>query len=220
MNLKHSSPRARRILIYAAAVFIAAAAVVIGVDVYVGLSARGSVTTDINQLPHNRCGLLLGTSKYRVEGGVNPWFINRLDAAAALYHSGKVDFIIATGDNADKSYNEPRAMLAELKERGVPADRVYLDYAGFRTLDSIVRAREIFGQSSITVISQRFHNERAVYIGRHYGIDVTGFNAEDSGDSGWFKVRSREVFARFRAFLDLHVLKEKPRFLGEKIEIN
>jgi len=190
------------------------------VDLYISITGRSSVTYNLDELPHNRCGLLLGTSKYRAEGGINPWFSNRLDAAAALYHAGKVDFIIATGDNSDIRYNEPRAMLAELKERGVPAGRIYLDFAGFRTLDSIVRAKEIFGQSSITVISQNFHNERAVYIGRHYGVAVSGYNAGDSGDSGWLKVRGREVLARFRAFLDLYVTEEKPHFLGEKIEIH
>jgi len=130
-----------------------------------------------------------------------------------------VDFIIATGDNSEKNYNEPKAMLEALIEKGVPQSRIFLDYAGFRTLDSIVRAREIFGQESVTVISQKFHNERAVYIGRHYGIDVRGFNAEDGEVSSWFKVRAREVFARLRAFIDLNVTGEKPRFLGEKIEV-
>lgn len=193
---------------------------VIVIDVYISINAAGLNTSFIGELPYNRCGLLLGTSKYRVEGGINPWFSNRLDSAAELYSSGKIDFIIATGDNSDVSYNEPRAMLAGLIERGVPSKRVYLDYAGFRTLDSIVRAREIFGQNSITVISQKFHNERAIYIGRHFGIEVSGYNAPDSGDSGWFKVRIREVLARFRAFIDLHITREKPKFLGIRIEVN
>lgn len=204
----------------AAVLFIALAAVLMGFDLYVGISGSSTLTSDISMLPYNRCGLLMGTSKYRPEGGVNPWFVNRVDAAAELFHAGKIDFIIATGDNSDKRYNEPRAMLGELVERGVPGDRVFLDYAGFRTLDSIIRAREIFGQRSITVISQKFHNERAVYIGRHFNMDIAGYNAPDSADSGWFKVRSREVFARFRAFIDIHVTGEQPRFLGVKINVD
>lgn len=191
-----------------------------GVDIFIGIYAGGSTTFIMDQLPYNRCGLLLGTSRFRTDGTANPFFTNRIDAAAGLYRAGKIDYIIATGDNSDRRYNEPRAMLAELVEAGVPSKRIYLDYAGFRTLDSIVRAREIFGQEAITVISQKFHNERAVYIAKHYGIDATGFNAADCDDSGWIKVRLREVLARFRAFIDLHVTGEQPRFLGEHIEID
>ncbi len=194
--------------------------IVAGVDLLIGISAGGSTTSVMDQMPYNRCGLLLGTSRFRADGSENPFFSNRIDAAAGLYHAGKIDFVIATGDNSDRRYNEPRAMLAELVERGVPPKKVFLDYAGFRTLDSIVRAREIFGQVSITVISQRFHNERAVYIAKHYGINAAGFNAADCDDSGWIKVRLREVLARFRAFIDLHVTGERPRFLGGHIEIN
>ena len=170
-------------------------------------------------LPGNKCGLLLGTSKYKIKGGINPYFSERLDAAAVLYHSGKIKYVIASGDNSELNYNEPRTMMAGLKERGVPAENIFLDYAGFRTLDSIVRAREVFGQDSITVISQRFHNERAVYIGRVYGISVTGFNADDNEDPSSIMVRVREVFARFKAFLDVKIFMEQPKFLGEKIII-
>lgn len=210
----------RRISFISGAVFLVAALAAAGVDIYISISAAGSTASAIEQLPYNRCGLLLGTSRFRADGSANPFFSNRIDAAAGLYRAGKIDFIIATGDNSDRRYNEPRAMLSELVEAGVPSKRIYLDYAGFRTLDSIVRAREIFGQESFTVISQRFHNERAVYIAKHYGINATGFNAADCDDSGWIKVRLREVLARFRAFIDLHVTGEQPRFLGEHIEIN
>jgi SanA protein len=154
-----------------------------------------------------------------VKGGINPYFSERLDAAAVLYHSGRVKYIIASGDNSELSYNEPRTMMSGLRERGVPAENIFLDYAGFRTLDSIVRAREIFGQDSITVISQRFHNERAVYIGRSYGITVYGFNANDSGDISDLSVRIREVLARFKAFIDVKIIMEQPKFLGDKIII-
>ena len=191
-----------------------------GVDLYIGFLSGGSTTSSLEDLPYNRCGLLLGTSRYRTDGTDNPFFINRIDAAVRLYRSGKIDYIIATGDNSDRRYNEPRAMFVELTAKGVPGGKVFLDYAGFRTLDSVVRSKEIFGQESITVISQKFHNERAVYIARYYGINAAGYNAADCDDSGWIKVRLREVFARFRAFIDLHVTGEKPRFLGEQIKIN
>lgn len=200
-------------------VLIIALVGVMMVDGYISSYSSPYVYDGIKKLPENKCGLLLGTSKYRAEGGINPYFSNRLDAAAMLFRAGKIKYIIASGDNRVANYNEPRAMMAGLKDRGVPAENIYLDYAGFRTLDSVVRAREIFGQSSITVISQRFHNERAVFIGRTNRIDVTGFNAEDNDDSSNIPVRLREVLARVRAFIDVMVLKEQPYFLGNKIEI-
>ncbi|HOP64943.1 MAG TPA: ElyC/SanA/YdcF family protein [Spirochaetota bacterium] len=190
------------------------------VDGYISSYSSQYVTERMEELPFNKCGLLLGTSKYRVEGGINPFFAKRLDAAAYLYHSGRIRCVIASGDNSEKSYNEPRAMMQGLKDRGIPSDSIYLDFAGFRTLDSVVRAREIFGQNSITVISQKFHNERAVYIGRKRGIDVTGFNAHDWNDADGIPVRIREIFARFKAFIDVNLTGEQPKFLGEKIEID
>jgi len=189
------------------------------IDSYISSFSAQYIYEDWNQLPENKCGLLLGTSKYKIKGGINPYFSERLDAAAELYNSGKIKYIIASGDNSELNYNEPRTMMAGLKQRGVPAENIFLDYAGFRTLDSIVRAKEVFGQDSITVISQRFHNERAVYIGRVYGISVTGFNADDNEEFSGILVRLREVFARFKAFVDVRIIMEQPKFLGEKIII-
>lgn len=202
-------------VIIVAALFVT----VMMIDGYVSSFSSPYIFEEWYQLPNNKCGLLLGTSKYKISGGINPYFSERLDAAAMLYHSGKIKFIIASGDNSELNYNEPRAMMSGLKDRGVPAGHIFLDYAGFRTLDSIVRAREIFGQDSITVISQHFHNERAVYIGRVYGILVTGYDANDNEDPSGVVVRMREVFARFRAFLDVKIFREQPKFLGEKIII-
>lgn len=211
--------RRYKIIIIVAALSVLFAASSVVIDMYISMFSAPYVHDDMNSLPDNKCGLLLGTSKYKVGGGINPYFSERLDAAAMLYHSGKIKNIIASGDNSELSYNEPRVMMSGLKERGVDAENIYLDYAGFRTLDSIVRAREIFGQESITVISQKFHNERAVYIGRIYGIDVTGFNAHDNEELTGIVVRLREVFARLKAFIDVKIIMEQPKFLGEKIII-
>lgn len=193
--------------------------IIITPDIYITVYSSVHIYNDINKVPSNKCGLLLGTSKYRPEGGVNPYFKQRLDAAAQLYKSGKVQFIIASGDNSEVYYNEPKVMIASLVERGVPEDKIFPDYAGFRTLDSVVRARDVFGQNSITLISQKFHNERGVYIGRRHGMDVVGYNAADSYEPGSFKIRIREVFARMKAFIDINIIKETPRFLGDKINI-
>lgn len=199
--------------------FIFLIILIITPDIYITVYSSVYIYDDINKVPFNKCGLLPGTSKYRAEGGVNPYFTQRLDAAAQLYKSGKVQYIIASGDNREVYYNEPKVMIASLVERGVPEDKIFPDYAGFRTLDSVVRARDVFGQNSITLISQKFHNERGVYIGRNHGMDVVGFNAANSYESGSIKIRIREVFARIKALIDIHIIKETPKFLGDKINI-
>jgi len=211
--------RRHRVFSILFSVLIISAIIILMVDGYISSYSSPYIYDDLTKLPVNKCGLLLGTSKYRVKGGINPYFSERLDAAAELYRAGRIKYIIASGDNSELNYNEPRTMMSGLKKRGVPAENIFLDYAGFRTLDSIVRAKEIFGQDSITVISQRFHNERAIYIGRVYGISVTGFNADDNEDPSNILVRVREVFARFRAFIDVKIIMEQPRFLGNKIDI-
>ena len=208
-----------QILCVSACILVLSIAVLIAIDLYISRFSASYLFYDYQEIPDNKCGLLLGTSKYNASGGINPYFSTRLDAAAQLYHSGKVKYIIASGDNSVAAYNEPRTMAAGLRERGVPAEKIFLDYAGFRTLDSIVRGREIFGQDSVTVISQRFHNERAVYIGRTYGISVIGFNAVDTEYTTNQFVRLREVFARFKAFIDVKIIKVQPKFLGEEIII-
>jgi SanA protein len=209
-----------RILVFATGIAILFITAVICIDGYITSYSSNFIYDEMKSLPNNKCGLLLGTSKYRAAGGINPFFSERLDAAALLYRAGKIKYIIASGDNSEANYNEPRAMMTGLKDRGIPAERIYLDYAGFRTLDSVVRAKEIFGQESITVISQKFHNERAVYIGKNYGIDVTGFNADDDvKDSSEIPVRLRETLARLKAFIDVKILKDRPKFLGKKIII-
>lgn len=199
--------------------FVFVIILIITPDLYITIYSSVYIYNDINKVPFNKCGLLLGTSKYRVEGGVNPYFTQRLDAAAQLYKSGKVQYIIASGDNREVYYNEPKVMIASLVERGVPENKIFPDYAGFRTLDSVVRARDVFGQNSITLISQKFHNERGIYIGRKHGMDVVGLNAADNYEPGSIKIRIREVFARIKALVDIHIIKETPKFLGDKINI-
>ena len=172
----------------------------------------------IEELPHNRVGLVLGTAQRNRGGGPNPYFTHRINAAAALYHAGKVDHLLLSGDNRHLSYNEPWAMRRALIERGVDSTRITLDFAGFRTLDSMVRAREVFGQRRFTVISQRFHNERAVYIARERGIEAIGFNATDVGTAAGLRTRLREKLARVKVYIDA-LLGIQPHFLGEPVTI-
>ncbi len=179
--------------------------------------SRDFITEDISQLNKQKTGLLLGTSRYLSNGAENPYFFHRIDAAVELYNSGKIDYIIASGDNSRKGYSEPEDMKEELMKRGIPEEKIFLDYAGFRTLDSVLRARAIFGQDSFIVISQRFHNERAVYIARRHGIEAYGYNARDvhlHND----KTRLREMLARVKVFWDLF-FNVKPKFYGEPVTI-
>lgn len=166
----------------------------------------------------NNVGLLLGTSSNLKNGAKNDFFFNRIDAAVELYKSGKIKNFIISGDNSKTDYNEPTDMKDELVKNGIPDSLIYLDYAGFRTLDAVVRARDIFGQNSFIVISQKFHNERAVYLARKFGIDVFGYNAKEVQAYKGFKTKLREFFARDKTFLDLF-FGVKPKFLGEKIII-
>lgn len=145
----------------------------------VKIASNKYITSDINEVQQVKVGLILGTSPTLGNGYKNLYFYNRIDAAVELYEAGKVESFIVSGDNGRKEYNEPEEMRKELIRRGIPSEVIYLDYAGFRTLDSVIRAREVFGQTSFVVISQKFHNERAVFLARINGIEAYGYNATD-----------------------------------------
>ncbi len=183
------------------------------------LRAKGKLYTDASAIPFNKVGLLLGTGKYLANGNVNLYYKYRLQAVKALYQQKKIEFILVSGDNSRESYNEPQEFKDDLMAIGVPEDKIFLDYAGFRTLDSVVRAKKIFGLQGFTIISQKFHNERALYIARSKGIDAIGFNARDVSRRYGLKIKIRENFARVKMMLDLYLLSKQPKFLGEKIEI-
>jgi SanA protein len=176
------------------------------------------ITDDINKVEAKNVGLLLGTSKKVKSGRNNLYFFNRIDATVNLYKNGKIKNVIISGDHGRKDYNEPEDMKMELMKGGIPDSVIYLDYAGFRTLDAVIRAKEVFGQSSFLVISQQFHNERAVFIARKLGISAFGYNAKEVGTRYGFRTKVREFFARDKVFFDL-IFGVKAKFLGEKILI-
>ncbi len=181
-------------------------------------SAENKTYSNSNIISKNKVGLVLGTSKILKNGRVNLYFKYRIDATIELYKKGKIDFVLVSGDNGNENYDEPTDFKNELIKRGIPEDKIFLDYAGFRTLDSVIRAKEIFGQKSITIISQKFHNERAIYLAENNGINAIGFNAKDLTGRYGIKTKIREYFARTKAFLDI-VFGVQPKFLGKKIEI-
>jgi len=175
---------------------------------------------DVVELDQYDVGLVLGTSRYLVAGGENAYFTYRINAAEELYRRDIIRKVLVSGDNREVSYNEPKAMQDALIERGIPEEDIVLDYAGIRTLDSVVRAREVFGQSEYLVISQPFHVKRAVYIGRQYGINIRGYFAEDVPVDRSLRIQIREVFARAQAWVDVNILEEQPKFLGDEIDID
>lgn len=182
-------------------------------------NAEEKTFSSIQKIGYNKVGLVLGTSKTLKSGHINLYFKYRVEATVDLYKNGKIDYVLVSGDNGNKNYDEPTDFKDELIKRGIPEDKIFLDYAGFRTLDSVVRAKEIFGQSSITIISQKFHNERAIYLAEKNNITAIGYNAKDLQNKYGWKTRVREYFARTKAFLDI-LIGVKPKFLGEKIKIN
>ncbi|MFT5818293.1 MAG: SanA protein [Lentimonas sp.] len=179
---------------------------------------KESMYDNITETPSKKVGLLLGTAKYVKGGWINLYYTHRITAAVELYKAGKIEYILISGDNGSESYDEPTLMREDLMAAGIPESAIYLDYAGFRTLDSVVRCKRIFGELDILVISQQFHNERAVYIARAKGMQAIGYNAQDVNAKYGFKTRIREYLARTKMFLDLWFGKE-PKFLGEEIQI-
>jgi len=182
-------------------------------------STRDFVTYNVNELPETKVALVLGTAPNLVNGYQNYYFTYRIIAADELYKSGKVTHFILSGDHGRKEYNEPEAMKKALIDLGVPENVIYLDYAGFRTLDSMIRAKEIFGQTKFIVVSQKFHNQRAVFIGQQNEIDAYGYNAKDVNKQSGLKTNVREFFARTKVFID-NWFGVQPKFLGKKIDIN
>ena len=178
------------------------------------------VYSDVNAIPAKSVALVLGTSKYTRNGLVNLYFKYRIEATVALFKAKKIRHIIVSGDNNTKAYNEPINMYNALIKKGIPSKAISLDYAGFRTLDSVIRVKEIFSQDDIIIISQAFHNKRAIFISDFYHINAIGFNAQDVPfPATRLRMQLREYLARCKAVLDLYILNTQPKFLGEKVHI-
>lgn len=192
------------------------AAVVWWCDRRVTSMAAPFVYDSVEALPTLEMAVVLGTSDRARGGRPNRYFTHRIDAAVALYEACKVHHFILSGDNRHASYNEPMAMRRALLAAGVDSSHVTLDFAGFRTLDSMVRAKEVFGQQRFVVVSQRFHTERAVFIARSRGIEAIGYNAEDVSASYGFRTLLREKLARVKVHLDL-LFGVDPHFLGDPV---
>ena len=170
--------------------------------------------SDIEQLPEMEVALLLGTAQTNRWGNPNQYFLGRIEATVKLFNAGKIKHILISGDNSRQDYDEPTAMKNALLKHGVPESVMTLDYAGFRTLDSVVRAKNVFGKDKYLVITQAHHAERAVYIARKHGIEATAFYAKEPTQYKWLvqRNRRREILARVAAWLDINILARKPKF--------
>ena len=201
-------------------ILLVAVVLVVGADFYVRALAKGQTFEKIDDVKPGRAALVLGTSPHLSDGRDNTYFQGRIKAAADLYKAGKVTFIIVSGDNRTMDYNEPQAMRKALEAQGVPGDKIRSDYAGLRTLDSIVRVKEIFGQKQVVVVSQRFHLERAIFLARHFDVEAEGFVAGgDPTGLAYWRNWARERLARVRMLLDLYVFDTGPKHLGPKEQV-
>lgn len=208
----------RRLVIACALVVLLGISVIAYANITAIWASRGKLFTDVKALPAAKVGLVFGTSD-RIGNRENLYFRYRIDAAEEVWKAGKLETIIVSGDNRSQYYNEPEKMKAALIARGVPGDRIVCDYAGLRTLDSVVRAKEVFGADPVMFISQRFQNERAIYLAKAHGIGAYGFDAQDVQTQAGMKTRVREIGARVKMWLDVHFLNTRPRHLGDKVEL-
>ena len=171
------------------------------------------VHDDLEALPAREYGLVLGTTRITRKGQLNWFFTYRIEAAVRLYRAGKVRRLIGSGDNRRIGYNEPEDMKQALLDAGIPAEDILCDYAGFRTLDSVVRARNLFGARELIIVSQRDHCRRAIFIADHHGIDAVGYAARNVPARHWPKRLLREPAACLLAWLDVTILHRKPHFV-------
>ncbi len=183
--------------------------------VIISWTTKDAIYRDIDLIPAHEVGLLLGTTP-SVNGMNNIFFTTRIEAAKALYERGKIHYILVSGDNSTKAYNEPEAMRKALVKAGIPDTAITLDYAGFRTLDSVVRAKEVFGEGSgFTIISQPFHVERALFLAQANDIDAIGYWSANVSLELGLRTYIREIGARWVALFDAYFGTD-PVVLGER----
>ena len=200
--------RKRKIIFCILAIIAVFIAVMVLCDVTVSRNASDKTYDNVNSIPHRKVGMILGTSPISTWNGLrNYYFDHRIKAGAELYKAGKVDWLVVSGGdyrNTENGYDEPVAMRDSLIKQGVDSARIVLDYDGTRTLNSIAKIRDVYCQDSIIIISQKYHNERALYQAKHLGIDAIGFNAKTPGRrTSWWRNRGREVLARVKLFIDV-----------------
>ncbi|MEA4910685.1 hypothetical protein SDC9_07824 [bioreactor metagenome] len=191
---------------------------------YISNYSKEFIYDSAASIPKNKAGLVLGTSPVTKAGSLNLFFINRMTATKDLLDAEKIDYAIVSGDNRTVAYNEPKYMKNYLLKLNVDEHAIVSDYAGRRTLDSVLRSNEVFNQNEITIISQKYHNERAIFIARKNGINAVAYNAkypfEKFSDNIYINAKNflREILARDLAVIDI-LTHKRPAILGNSIEI-
>ena len=189
------------------------------VDISMRISSFGDIYTveTIEASEPYDCILVLGAG---VEGdSPSDMLRDRLDTAIELYKKGIAPKLLMSGDHGDVDYDEVNVMKNYAIEQGVPSEDIFMDHAGFSTYESMYRAREIFGAERVVVVSQKYHLYRALYIGRSFGMDVCGVNADLRDYNNEFYQETREVVARFKDFFYC-IFKPEPTYLGEPIALS
>lgn len=218
MFIRNREKRGRRLFRFILILFLLGVFAVIFADHAVNKSAEGRIYDNVEEVPHKKVALLLGSNKYIADGRENLFYNYRIDATIDLYNAGKVDYILISGDNGTLEYSEPELMQTDLVADGIPEDRIYLDFAGFRTWDSVIRANKVFLGNDFLIISQAFHTKRALYIAKAHGIEAIAFNTKDVPVVLSPRIWVRERLARVKVVLDVF-LRTQPKFLGEPITI-
>jgi len=208
----------QKVIIFLDVMAIALFIAVILINLNAASISQPYIFADIEKLPNSQTVLVLGASVFR-DQTLSDMLRDRADTAIELYQAGKVKSFLVSGDNRQKNYNETAAVQKYLLEQGIPQDKIFLDYAGFDTYDSLYRARNVFQVNDLIVASQSFHLPRAVYIGRQLGLEVYGFPADKhTYRNVWLNIL-REKLANVKAWLDLNI-NARPQFLGQVIPIN
>ncbi|MFD2176568.1 SanA/YdcF family protein [Veronia pacifica] len=208
----------KRFITSAFTVLLSIIIVLTSIDVWIAYRTQDRIYSEVSTIPKRNIGLVLGTSKY-IGRHLNPFYTFRINAAKDLFQQHKVEVFLLSGDNAHRSYNEPWTMKRDLLKAQIPESNIFLDYAGFRTLDSVIRAKKVFDADQFTIVTQRFHCERALFIAKTFGIDAICLAVPGPDGKAGLSVRFRETLARAKAILDIYILNVEPKFLGPKESI-
>lgn len=213
-TLARSHRQRRRLLVIALITLLCAGVFLVWSDHLCQTAAASRIFRSTASVPSNDVALVLGTGKMTRQGRPNLHFSQRIVAAAVLYRSGKVRHLLVSGDNHTRGYDEATDMRDALVQAGVPTSAITCDFAGFRTLDSVVRANSVFGLTNFTIVSEEFHCPRALWIAQRHKLNAVAFAAPDLDVRWSARVKAREILARAWCAMDLYVLHRQPKFPG------
>ncbi len=200
------------------AAILVVSVVVLSINLHIIRRSAPSIYHHVADVPAQYTALVLGARVYH-SGAVSPILNDRLQTAIELYQQDKVQRLLISGDHGQTNYDEVNTMKKFLLDRGIPAEDIFLDHAGFDTYDSIYRAKEIFQADDIIIVTQAFHLPRAIYSAQQLGLPAIGIVADRQPYAGMFRNQLRESLARIKAFFNVAV-KSQPKFLGEAIPID